>query len=81
MGVINVSVRDVRYSSAADSYKVEFAWTDATDHKTWFAEVILKSDGYGSYTSLIRNEPFITPLGYKNGVPIEVKTPSPLSDA
>ncbi len=80
LGPISVSVGDVRYSSKADSYKVEYSWTDANTGKTWSSDIELMPDGYGAYYGVIRNGPFVTPLGVKNGFTVAVKTPSPLGN-
>lgn len=78
LGPITVKVRDVRYSPESDSYKVAFSWTDKTTNKTWSTDVKLTSDGYGTYFGQIRNDPFITPLGFKESFTVAVETPSPL---
>ena len=76
LGPISTSVRDVRYSEEADTYRVEFSWVDATTGKTWFTDVRLKHDGFGIYYGKIRNGPFIKPLGYKDSFTVAVETPS-----
>jgi hypothetical protein len=79
LGPIKVSVKDVRYSAKDDSYKVDFSWIDATTGNTWHTDLTLTADGYGAYYGTIRNEPFIAPLGYKDGFAVAVKSPSPLA--
>lgn len=66
-------------SSTSDSYKVSFSWADNTTKKTWSSDVKLTADGYGTYYGRIRNDPFIVPLGYKDGFTVVVQTPSPLA--
>ena len=80
VGPISTEVTDVRYSPEDDSYKVRFSWTNQDDGQTWWTDVILKSDGYGSYGGMIRNGPFTKPLGYKNGFAVAVQTPSGLTE-
>ena len=75
LGPIAVVVRDVRYSSAADSYKVDYSWTDATTGQTWSSDVVLKSDGYGTYVGQIHNSQFVQALGYNEAFTVAVKTP------
>ena len=75
---IRTTVRDVRYSSEKDSYKVDFSWHNAKNGRTWSSDVTLKSDGFGSYFGEIRNGSFVQPLGYKSPYSVVVKSPSPL---
>lgn len=77
LGPITVIVKDVRYSSQKDAYKIEFSWTDTTTGKTRHMDVQLANDTYGTYFGMIRNGPFIEPLGYEDGYPVAVQTPSP----
>ena len=77
---ITVTVKDVRYSSTKDSYKIDFSWTDRTTNKSWFSDIHLKSDGYGAYYGTIRNGPFVQPLGYKNGFTVAVNSKSSLQE-
>jgi len=80
LGPITVTVKDVRYSSKKDSYKIDFSWTDATTGKTWHTDVQLTNDTFGTYFGMIRNDPFFKPLGYKDGYPVAVKSPSLLGN-
>ena len=76
LGPITVTVKDVRYSSKKDSYKIDFSWTDATTGKIWHTDVQLTNDTYGTYFGVIRNDPFIKPLGNEDVYPVVVKSPS-----
>jgi len=76
LGPITVTVKDVRYSSEKDSYKIDFSWTDATTGKIWHTDVQLTNDTYGTYFGVIRNDPFFKPLGYEDGYPVAVESPS-----
>lgn len=76
LGPIATKVTDVRYSPEADAYKVQFSWTNKDTDETWTSDVILKSGDYGAYVGRIRNGPFATPLGYTDGYPVAVRTPS-----
>jgi hypothetical protein len=76
LGPVTVTVKDVRYSPKKDSYKIDFSWTDSTTGKIWNTDVQLINDTYGTYFGMIRNDPFIKPLGYKDGYPVAVESPS-----
>lgn len=80
LGPIATSVKDVRYSSASDAYRVKYSWVDSTTGKSWQSDIDLKSDGFGTYYGQIRNDPFLQPLGQKEFFVVAVKTPSPLAD-
>lgn len=80
LGPISTTVKDVRYSPAEDAYKVDLSWTDATTGNSWSTDVILSTDGYGTYFGRIRNRPFIELLGHEDGFTVAVKTPSPLAE-
>ncbi|TWU09911.1 hypothetical protein Pla52o_58100 [Novipirellula galeiformis] len=58
----STSVADVRYSAAADSFKVCYEWTDPSDGRTWSSDVILKGNGFGEYSSFITNKTFLNPV-------------------
>ncbi|WP_442511297.1 hypothetical protein SH528x_002967 [Novipirellula sp. SH528] len=76
LGPITTTVKDVRYSSEADAYRVNFSWADSASGKTWHSDLRLNHDGFGVYSGQIRNGPFIQPLGYKEAFPIAVERPS-----
>lgn len=76
LGVIATTVKDVRYSTEADAYKIDFSWVDSTTGKTWHSDVQLNHDGFGVFYGKIRNGPFIEPLGYKHSFAVAVETPS-----
>lgn len=76
LGPITTTVKDVRYSAEADAYRVEFSWDDSASGETWYSDVRLDHDGFGTYYGEIRNGPFIQPLGHKEAFVVLVETPS-----
>ena len=78
LGPLSVTVTDVRYSEADDAYKVVFQWKNRDTGQLWGGDVKLKGNGFREYHGLIRNVPFIRPLGYNESFTVSVTTPSPL---
>lgn len=78
VGPITTRVRDVRYSSDHDSFLVNYEWTDSQTGQTWSSDLVLESDGFGRYSAVIHNDPFIKPLGNTRGFTVLVESPSAL---
>jgi hypothetical protein len=76
LGPVRVKVEDVRYSTKDDAYKIRFSWTDSTTGQTWSSDIKLVGDGFGAYVGTIHNDPFVKLLGYKNGFPVAIASPS-----
>jgi hypothetical protein len=53
-----------------------FSWTNAKTNEEWSTDVMLESDGFGGYYGVIRNDPFVKPVGHKDGFTVGVRSPS-----
>jgi len=80
-GPIATQVRDVRYSSTDDSYKVKYSWVDPATGQTWSSDRELAGNGYGAYLGRIGIKELCEPWE-KSGHWIVVKArPSAAADA
>jgi hypothetical protein len=81
LGPITTTVKDVRYSPAADAYRVSFSWVNSASGKTRNSVVRLNHDGFGVYYGEIPDRSFIQPLGNSLPYSVAVRTPSSFSDS
>jgi hypothetical protein len=76
LGRITTTVKDVRYSPEAESYKVKFSWADSASGKTGNSTVQLNHEGFGEYYGAIADQSFLQPLGNSYPFSVKVETPS-----
>jgi len=77
-GRIRTKVTDVRYSPVENAYKVRFSWTDSQTGGQWSSNVILKSDGFGTYFGQIRNPEFLVPIKAGDSYMVAIESPPAL---
>jgi hypothetical protein len=76
---VTTKVDDVRYSRSNDAFQVSFSWNDPASKSRWSSQVVLESDGFGTYFGPIRSSEFLKAIGSNNdSYMIAVQSKSPM---